>query len=152
MGILASSESVTMTTSTSDDVSSGYITREQITLTLTSSGSSYQWGQSIPSQAGSSLAALDAPTAATCRFTPPAPGIYVLTCRVDTTNYVLRISVLDTAVVGVDQVRRLSPVADNQVPTPSLGASIYFSSDQDALVLKDATGALFTFDLTAVTP
>lgn len=141
-----------MTTSTSDDVHSGFIANEQITLTLTTSGSSYQWGQSIPSEAGPARAALDSPTAATCRFTPPTSGIYVLTCRVDTTVYVLRLSVVDTAVVGVDQVRRLSPIADNQVPTPPLGVSIYFSSDQNALVQKDSTGALFTFDRTPVSP
>lgn len=151
MGILANSPSVTMTTSTSDDVSSGYILNEQITLSLTVSGTTFLWGQSIPNEAGASRAALDDPTKATPRFTPPASGVYVLTCLVDgTTTYVLRLSVTATAVTQAMQALRFSPVADTQVPAPALGRAVYFSSNQNALVAKAPNGDLFTFDMTPV--
>ena len=151
MGILANSPSVTMTTSTSDDVRSGFILNEQVTLSLSVSGTTFLWSQSIPNAAGPSRAALDSYTSATPKFTPPAAGVYVLTCLKDgTTTYVLRISVTATASVTVDQVVRLSPVADTQVPTPALGVSLYFSSTQGALVVKDTTGAVKTVDLTVV--
>lgn len=151
MGILANSTSVTMTTSTSDDVSSGYILNEQVRLTLTVSGTTWLWSQSIPNAAGPSRSALDSYTSATPKFIPPAAGVYVLTCLVDgTTTYVLRIGVTATASVSVDQVIRLSPVTDTQVPAPAVGVSLYFSSTQNALVVKDTTGAVKTVDLTAV--
>ena len=140
-----------MTTSTSDDVRSGYILNEQVTLSLTVSGTSWLWGQSVPNEAGASRAALDAPTSATPRFTPPAAGVYVLTCLVDgTTTYVLRVSVTATAVTQAMQALRFSPVADTQVPAPAVGGALYFSSTQNAFVVKDPSGDLFTLDLTAV--
>lgn len=43
MGILANSASVTMASSSSDDVASGFVTGESIALTTNPTGTSYEW-------------------------------------------------------------------------------------------------------------
>ncbi len=143
MGILANSASVTMTTSTSDDVSSGYVTGEQIALSTNPSGTTYLWGWSIPSGSAAGRSALQSPTDPNPTFVPDQAGTYLLTCTVDTTTvYVLRVTVAAVSVSESAQVLRLSPVGDATVPPPAAGVCLYFSSTQNALVTKAPDGTV----------
>lgn len=117
---------------------SGYIVGEQITLSVTPSGSSYSWGQAIPSASAVGRSGLSETDQATATFTPDVGGTYAITCLVSgTTTYVLILTVVNTAIleIGADGVR-YPPVYDSQVPAPTAGRVQYFSLDQDALVVK----------------
>lgn len=151
-GILAvSAEQVMTAPDTAVDKSvSGYVTNSQITLSTTPTGSSYSWAIAKPS-GSTARAALSSATAEAPVFTPDVPGYYTVSVVVDsTTTYVIRISVTQTAITTSYEAIRLSPKADASVPAPALGVAMYYSSDQDALVIKDAAGDVYTVDLTAV--
>lgn len=150
MGILANSASVSMASSSSDDVKAGYVVGEQIVLSTTPAGSRYSWGTSLPSGSAPLRSALSATDIASPRFTPDVAGVYVVVCDVDGTPYVLRLSVTMRATISIAQALRFSPVPDDSVAAPAVGAVLYFSSDQDALVTKDSAGAIATIDTTAV--
>ena len=45
---------------------------------------------------------------------------------------------------------RFSPRTDASIPAPAAGVTMYYSSDQDALVVKDPSDDVFTVDVTAV--
>lgn len=134
-----------------DNAVSGYVTGEQITLTVTdSSPSSISWGQAIPSTSTASRSALNDDDVAQVVFTPDAGGYYVITANVDGTIYVLRISVVSVAENVIEGAIGLQPLTDAQVPTPSSGVYIYYSSTQSALAQKDSGGSVSTIDVTAV--
>jgi hypothetical protein len=152
-GIIATSASKVMVSgdTSAEDVESGYITNEQIALSVTPSGSTYSWNQSVPTSSAPGRSRLTSDDAATSRFTPDVPGMYVVTCLVNgVTFYVLRLSVTSLAVSQFVEALRFSPIADANVPAPAAGRMVYFSSDQDALVAKDPDDNLFTIDVTAI--
>jgi len=152
-GIIASSATKTMVSgdTSADNTSSGYITNEQITLTVTdASPSSIRWVQAIPSASSASRSALDDDDVATVKFTPDVGGFYTITCVVDGTTYVLRISVSAVAQNTLEGSLGLQPLTDAQVPTPSSGVNLYYSSTQSALAIKDSAGSISTIDVTAV--
>lgn len=152
MGILANSASVTMTSSSSDAVSTGYVLGEQIALTTNPTGSTYAWSTTIPNNSAPARSALSAASGASVTFVPDADGIYLVSCTVDgTTTYVIRVTVVNVAFSTVTQAIRLSPVEDNAVPAPAAGRTLYFSATQDAVVLKDASNRVFIVDVTEVT-
>lgn len=143
-GILANSVSRTMLAAetAADKAVSGYITNEQITLTVSPTGTDYLWSQAKP--AGSSARSdLSASTGASVVLTPDVEGYYLVTCIVDsTTTYVIRMAVVNISAVSTLGAMRLTPNEDAQIPTPPLGVTLYFSSDQSALCFKDSSGVV----------
>jgi len=142
MGILANSASVTMTSSSSDAVSTGYVTGEQITLSVNPTGTSYTWGASVPAGSAPGRSRLLGTSDPSPTFVPDVAGTYLITCLVDSTSYVLRATVAALSVSDSTQVIRLSPVGDTTVPPPAAGVSLYFSSDANALVTKAPDGTV----------
>lgn len=148
-GIVATSTTTNNSASTGVDTSaSGYLTGESITLTTTPTGASYAWILSSPS--GSSRAVLSSETSASPKFVPDVDGYYVVQCTVDSTLYILRIAAVNVGTVDTVGVRRLLPLTDAQVPTPSTGVSLYYSSTQSSLAIKLTDGSVETINTTAV--
>jgi hypothetical protein len=147
-GIMANSASKTMLAgaTSADNSVSGYITNEQITLSVTPTGSAYVWGLAKPS-GSTARSVLSSSTGATPLVTPDVAGYYTVTCVVDsTTTYVLRISVAAVSITTIAQAFRCQPVANSTVPTPSTGESLYFSDDVDRLVVKTSAGVVREVD------
>jgi hypothetical protein len=149
MGILANSASKTHSSSVDDAVSTGYVTHERVTLSVSVSGTTYRWGLSCPSGSAEAMSRLSATDIASPSFLPDAPGYYVITCLVDTTTYILRLTVTSVGISQLAEVIRLSPLADAAVPAPAAGLSLYYSSTQASLCVKDPLGAVFKIDVTA---
>jgi hypothetical protein len=127
---------------------SGYLVNETITLTTTPTGASYAWTMSRPS--GSS-ASLSASTGTGVTFRPDREGYYVITCTVGgSTVYVLRVGAVTIGNVITLSAHRFIPIADAQVPTPTSGVTLYYSSTQSSLAIKTTAGAVRTVDSTAV--
>ncbi len=139
-GILANSASKTMlaAATSADNSVAGRVTGEQITLTVSPSGTDYTWSQSIPSGSTPRRSALSDSTGASVTCTPDVAGTYTVTCIVDsTTTYVLRIGVTSTAISQLAEAIRQSPKEDSTVPAPSLGLTLFFSDTIDQLAVKD---------------
>ncbi len=137
-GILANSVSKTMVSgdTAADQVTSGFVALEEITLTTTGTPTSYVWGLSKPS-GSTARTALSSTTAASPTFTPDVEGYFVVTCLLDgTTLYILRIAVADDASVTTVSTLKFLPIADSLVPVPATGRTVYYSSTQSALVEK----------------
>lgn len=151
-GILASSVSKTMTSGETavDDAESGYVAGEQIALSTFPTGSSYTWGQAIPSGSTVAKSALSSKTAAAPAFTPDVAGEYVITADVDGTAYVIRLSVTASSPSAYTGSATFPPVTDASVPTPSTGITVYNSSDQGGMALKKPDGTVHTIDTTPV--
>jgi hypothetical protein len=151
-GILANSPSVSMTSGTADAAQAGFVVGEQVVLTtLPVASSTYAWSLAIPAGSAAARSGLDDDDAASARFTPDVAGVYTAVCTVDgVTAYVLRMAATLRASASVAQAHRYSPVTDSSVAAPSVGRTLYFSSDQDALVVKDPNGDLFEVQLTAI--
>jgi|SRR6185369_11082646 len=142
-GISAASVTKTHAASGSDVAATGFLSREQIVLSATPTGSSYAWSIALPSDSSPGRAALDDDTDATPKFTPDVPGFYTVTVLVDgTTTYVLRLTVAAVGTARQCEAINFAPLADAQVPTPATGVSLYFSSDLGALATKDTTGTV----------
>lgn len=128
-GILAVSASVTTPGTDANNSVSGYVTGEQVVLSTVPTGSSYQWGQSIPSGSTPLRSALSASSGASVSFTPDVAGEYVIVCTVDgSTVYTMRLSVTAATVQTVSGATRYAPVTDTSITAPATGAILYFSS------------------------
>lgn len=150
-GILASSSTHTMVSTSADQAEAGYLTGEQVTLSTTPTGSSYSWGIARPNGSSPGRSSLSEDDVASPVFTPDVAGYYVITCVVDGTAYVLRLSVTSVAVASPTQALRLSPVTDAQVEAPATGIVLFCGSDHgNVLCTKDANDDVFTVDVTAV--
>lgn len=150
MGILANSASATMVSSGADASASGYLTSERIVLTTNPTGTNYVWASSAPSNSSLARSSLSGETGSSVTFTPDVAGYYTITCTVDgVTSYVLRISVTATGVSQLVECIRFSPKTDASVPVPAVGMTLYFSSDQDAMVFKDPAGDIFPVEIGA---
>jgi hypothetical protein len=133
-----------------DNSVSGRITGEQITLTVSPAATDYQWSLAIPSAASPARSALSAETGSSVKFTPDVAGVWTVTATVDSSVvYVLRIGVTSTAISQLAEAIRLTPKTNASVPTPAVGVCLFYSSDEGALCIKDAAGAVFTVDVTA---
>lgn len=149
-GILANSPSKTMASgdTSADKTASGYVAGERITLTVTPSGTNYEWSQARPS-GSSARAQLSGATGASVTFAPDVGGTYVVTCIVDgSTTYVIRITCQSPTISEPVEAVRLSPRTDASVPAPAAGRTLYYSSDQGKLVTKDSAGTVRTINET----
>jgi hypothetical protein len=143
-GIMANSASVTMDAGdTSADKSlGGYLSRETITLSVTPSGSTYSWALAKPTTSGVTCA-LRGATTDSPSFTPDVEGYYVVTCLVDgETSYVFRAAVASVSAVSSLTALRFMPAADDTIPTPAVGATLFYSSDLDSLAYKLPNGTV----------
>lgn len=142
-GIMANSASVTMgagDTSADKSVSS-YLSKETITLSVTS-GDSFSWGLAKPTASGTT-SRLSSSTDASVTLTPDVEGYYVVTCLVDnTTSYVIRIGVSQVSAVTSLTAIRLMPTENATIPTPAFGATLFFSIEEDAVAVKLPNGTV----------
>ncbi len=149
-GILANSATATMVSgdTAASNVRTGYVANEQITLSVTPTGTTYSWGQSIPAGSVPVKTALSSTSDASPRFTPDAAGEYVITCVVDgATTYVIRLSVVSlTATIAIGAMRLL-PIADASVPAPATGKTLFLNTS-GALRLKLPDGSYQTVTVT----
>lgn len=142
-GILANSSSSSMlaAATSADNSVSGRVTGEQITLTVSPTGTTYQWSLAIPSASTPARSALSSSTGASVTFTPDVAGVWTVVCLVDgSESYTLRITVTSTAVSTLTEAIRQSPKADATVPTPARGMCLYFSDDQETFSGKYESG------------
>lgn len=140
-GILGNSVSVVMTTSTTDQIQSGYVTGEQILLSTTPAGLSYLWSASVPQGSAAGRSAIVGVTDP--KIVPDVPGTYLVTCLVNgATFYQLRLTVTALSVSQSTQATRYSPVTDASVPAPAAGVCLYYSSTQGALCVKNPDGSV----------
>jgi hypothetical protein len=131
-----------------DKAAAGWVTREQVTLTVTPTGTSYAWSIAKPSASGSACA-LSATSGASVTFTPDVEGYFTVVCVVDgSTTYVLRMAVVAVASATTLSVSRLLPLSDSQVATPSTGVALYYSSTQSGLSYKDTSGVVHKVTVT----
>lgn len=153
-GIMANAASATMVSgdTSADNAVSGYVADEQISLSVTPTGSAYVWAISKPSGA-TSRSDLAADDTATSAFTPDTAGEWLVSLVVDsTTTYVLRISVTDTATGYVFEAMRFPPKTAASVATPATGGSVFMNSATSLLSIKRSTGTVRTLELKAYTP
>lgn len=148
-GILANSASVTMTAgdTAADNTRAGYVVNEQITLSVTPTGTTYAWGMAKPGGA-TSRSDLSDTTSASIVFVPDYAGTWTITCVVDgSTTYVLRVTATAVAITSVANAHRFSPTTNSSIPTPATGMTLYCSSDaNNQLRAKTSSGTILNFD------
>lgn len=148
-GILANSASVTMTAGDTavDNTRAGYIVNEQITLSVTPTGTTYAWGMAKPGGA-TSRSDLSDVTSASITFVPDYAGTWTITCVVDgSTTYVLRVTATAVAITSVANAHRFSPTTNSSIPTPATGMTLFCSSDaSNQLRAKTSSGTILNFD------
>ena len=141
-GILANSASKTMLAgdTATDKAVSGYLVGEQVTLTVTPSGAAYAWSMARPVE-GTGRSDLSAGTGASVKFTPDAEGYYTITCLVDSvTSYTIRIATVAIGTVTDVAAARHQALLNSQIPTPSVGLTLFNSSDAGGLAVKGSDG------------
>lgn len=143
-GINAVSATKTHNNSGADVATTGFVFKEEISLTASPAAStSYLWSLSAPSDSSPARSALDDETDANPRFTPDVAGFYTVSVLIDgTTTYVLRIAVVNTATVRTGEVFHLLPLTNAQVATPTTGVALYYSTDAGKAVVKDTSGTV----------
>lgn len=130
-----------------DKTATGFIVGQRATLGTSPAGSNYTWGLSRPSDS-SARADLTDTSAATPSFLLEVAGVYIVTCTVDGTAYTLTITVTEPAVATIRNAINFPAVADANVPTPVSGVTVYYSSEESALVQKDTSGVISIVDIT----
>lgn len=147
-GILANSASETMLSgdTATNNARAGYVVGERITLSTFPTGTTYAWGMSKPGGSSSRSDLSDA-TVASPVFVPDYAGTWTITCIVDNTTYVLRLTATAVAITSVANAHRFSPVPNNSVPSPATGLTLFCSSDAaDQLRAKNTSGAVRSLD------
>lgn len=147
-GILANSASVTMTSGDTalDNTKAGYVVGEQITLSTTPTGATYSWGLAKP-EGATSRSNLSDSTSASVVFVPDYAGTWTVTCVVDSTTYVLRLTATAVAITSVANAHRFSPTTNTSIPAPSLGLTLFCSSDaSNKLRVKNTSGTVLPLD------
>jgi hypothetical protein len=143
-GITANAASKTLAAgdTSADKVVTGYVLREEITLTTSPLGSSFSWSLAKPSTA-TVRSDLNDDDAASVRFTPDVEGYYTVTCTVDsTTLYILRIGVTARANAIVAEAQRWMPAYTTTVATPPAGLSAHYGTDEGLLLTLNASGVV----------
>lgn len=148
-GILANSASETMVSGDTsvDNTRAGYVVGEQITLSVTPTGSTYVWGLSRP-EGATSRSDLSDKTDVSPVFVPDFPGVWLVTCVVDsTTTYVIRLTATAIAITSVANAHRFSPTTNNSIPAPATGLTLYCSSDaSNQFRVKNTSGTVLSLD------
>lgn len=148
-GVMANSVSASMVDgdTSPDNTATGYLTGEQITLTVTDSDpASVSWGLSIPSNSAVASSGLDDDDVEVVHMTPDVGGYYTVTANVDGTAYVLRISVASVAQTTAEGVLGFQPLTNAQAPTPAAGTNLFHSSSHGLLSVKLPDGTVKTID------
>lgn len=123
-----------------DNSVTGFVTREQIALTVTGTPSVVAWNLARPS---ASVAALSDFDDVSISFTPDVEGFYVITCVLDgTTSYVLRVSVTQVAHITTLSAVRFMPIPSASVPVPATGRTLFCSVEEDGLAVKLPDGTV----------
>lgn len=149
-GITATASTTSHAASGATATAGGFICGEQVALTATPTGTVYAWTLSLPSGSSAARVGFAGEDESEASFTPDISGTYTISVDVDGTVYTLTLSVVNLAASNSLEALRLSPVADAQIPTPAVGCTLYWSSTQDALSVRDSNGDVFTIDLTVV--
>lgn len=145
-GILANSASVTtLAADTSADNSlAGFAVNELITLSVTPTGTDYEWALGQPAASNRARSALSDDTGASVSFTPDVAGYFTVTCTVDsTTTYILRINATTVAGSTLVEAIRHSPKTDTTVAAPALGLTQFYSHTWENLAVKDPDGLIW---------
>jgi hypothetical protein len=146
-GILANSLSHQMVDGDTSPVNvvAGYVSGQVVTLSVTPTGSTYQWTLSNPSTSSRTRPpALSDIQGATPTFTPDVGGFYILTCLVDgVTSYTLTLDVLDVAQPVNIPALLGQEVSESAVASPPGAAlTVFKSKEQGIHVTKDSAGAV----------
>lgn len=150
-GIVATSATTNNSGDTDPDKAvDGYLAREEVTLTTDPTGSSYSWTISAPS--GSSRSRLSDTDGGAVRFTPDVDGFYVITCNVDGTLYILRLSAVEVGTVATIGPTRYQPLLNAQAPAPSSGRTFFYSEESGAMATKDPSGTVELFTGSSSSP
>lgn len=149
-GIVATSVSTNNAADTDLDKSiTGFLSGEQISLSVTPAPSSYLWRFTSPQ--GSSRAVLTGDAIASPKFTPDVAGYYLASVTVNSsTVYVLRVQVVSAGAAETVDGLRVLEITDAQAIAPATGVSIYYSTTQGSLAFKRANGDIETINTTAV--
>lgn len=144
-GILASSASAPMVAvdTAPSNARAGYVTSEQIALSVTPLGTTYLWGQAVAVGSAPAKSAITDATSPAPAFRPDVAGEYVITCTVDgTTAYVLRCSVVSLVATSVVGAFHFLPIADGAVAPPSTGKTLYLEKGAERMSLKLPDGSI----------
>lgn len=147
-GILANSVAKQMLSgdTTENNSVSGYVVGDPITLSVTPTGTNYQWGEAIPVSSAPARSQLKSPTDASPSFIPDVAGQYVITVVVDLiTTYVIQIAVVDISPVTFTGGLEMPAVSDVSIPSPSVGLTVYNSIQHSGFVTKDPSGTIGSF-------
>lgn len=126
----------------SDNTVSGFVSKEQISLGITGSPIDALWSISKPSTS-SSACKLDDVTSLRPKFSPDVDGVFVVSCLVDgSTTYILRFAITNTAVTSAISAIHFLPCLNSQIPTPSSGVTVFFSSDSGVMSQKLTNGTV----------
>lgn len=150
-GILAVSVTKVMSTTTPDEVASGFLAGEKITLTAIDDDNpiaSAQWCISVPQGVRADRARLIPSGQNSVTFTPEkgCNNIYVVTAKINYSElFVLRIDVSSVSSSVSFSSIRLQDVTESQVPTPISGATLFF--DDGDLKIKYSDGSVGAVDV-----
>jgi hypothetical protein len=131
-----------MISGTPAGVNGGYLTNEAITLSTEPGAGAYQWSLA-KAQGSSSRSDLSSFTDPTPTFVPDAHGIWTVAVLVDgVTSYLLQLGVVAVAVTTHRNASVYLPVFNDAVPAPALGATLFYSRDDDRLSIKLPNGTV----------
>lgn len=143
-GITAVSATKTLDSgsTTADNTATGFVSKEQISLGLTGSPLSALWSLSKPNGSGSACR-LDDESSLRPSFSPDVEGTFVASCLVDgATIYVLRFAIVNIATTSAISAIHFLPRSNSQIPTPSSGVTVFFSSDSGVMSQKSSAGTV----------
>ncbi len=124
-----------------DNTNTGYITREQITLSVTPTAATHLWALAKPS-GSTARADLDRNNQATALFTPDVEGFYTITFVDGATTYVLRLDVANQAPTVISGALRFLSRLGSTITVAATGLSVYFDTTFGVLRSKDTSGNL----------
>ena len=135
-----------------DNAVAGYVVREAVALSVTPSGTTYQWSLSKP-EGATSRSDLTSDDESTSSFTPDTAGDWLVALLVDgTTTYTIIVSVTAVAVSFTYEALRFSPKLAASVPTPSVGSATFHDATSGLLSRKSTAGVTRSLEPRAFTP
>lgn len=139
---VSATKSVDAGSTTVDNSVIGFVSKEQISLGLTGSPTTALWSISKPINSGSYCTISDE-NSVNPVFTPDVEGIFTVSCLVDgSTTYILRFSIVNIAVTSAISAIHFLPCLNSQIPTPSSGVTVFFSSESGQMSKKSTNGTV----------